>query len=301
VAWSLDSYGALRLLDAHGNAVIELTEAESGIYDGFAPGEGRYVLPSAATPPMHPAEDMVGDWAIARGTGKPICVLTLVNDPPGGRSFGAQGQARLRCLRRPFRPDRLADEPRRTGPALGARADVAVRTERRQHLAARAGRRQPGPAGPAITRPIWPRRPQALFAVSHTSAVPSHWPRAWCIPRRVGSGTLNARVRAGWATRAMRKIPGMSVIYRECVDNVTPRLGFRCYIPPALETRGGENGREDILACGFGASAACRRRARNGGRLAGRACLQGAAANDRAPQLDRFLPRSRQRFCGIQR
>jgi hypothetical protein len=84
VAWSLDSYGALRLLDAHGNAVIELTEAESGIYDGFAPGEGRYVLQSAATAPMHTAEDMVGDWAIARGTGKPICVLTLVNDPPGG-------------------------------------------------------------------------------------------------------------------------------------------------------------------------------------------------------------------------
>ena len=84
VAWSLDSYGALRLLDAHGNAVIELTEAESGIYDGFAPGEGRYVLQSAATPPMYTAEDMVGDWAIARGAGKPICVLTLVNDPPGG-------------------------------------------------------------------------------------------------------------------------------------------------------------------------------------------------------------------------
>ncbi len=47
---------------------------------------GKYetVVQSAATPPMHTAEDMVGDWAIARGTGKPICVLTLVNDPPGG-------------------------------------------------------------------------------------------------------------------------------------------------------------------------------------------------------------------------
>jgi len=26
---------------------------------------------------------MVGDWAIARGTGKPICVLTLANNPAG--------------------------------------------------------------------------------------------------------------------------------------------------------------------------------------------------------------------------
>ncbi len=83
VGWALDNYGALRLLDARGNAVIELTEAESGIYDGFAPGEGRYVLQSAATAPAHTAEEMVGDWAIARGTGKAICVLTLVNDPPG--------------------------------------------------------------------------------------------------------------------------------------------------------------------------------------------------------------------------
>jgi len=83
VGWALDSYGALRLLDAHGNAVIELTEAESGIYDGFAPGEGRYVLQSAVTAPLHTAEEMAGDWGVARGTGKPICVLTLVNDPPG--------------------------------------------------------------------------------------------------------------------------------------------------------------------------------------------------------------------------
>jgi hypothetical protein len=26
---------------------------------------------------------MVGDWAIARGTGKPVCVLTLANTPAG--------------------------------------------------------------------------------------------------------------------------------------------------------------------------------------------------------------------------
>jgi hypothetical protein len=85
--WSLDSFGSLRLLDVRGNAIIELTEAEAGIFDGFQPGEGRYVLQSAAATPVHTAEDMVGDWAIARGAGKPICVLTLARNPAGAENL----------------------------------------------------------------------------------------------------------------------------------------------------------------------------------------------------------------------
>jgi hypothetical protein len=85
--WTLDNYGTLRLLDGRGNAVIELTEAEAGIFDGFQPGEGRYVLQSAAAAPVRSAEDMLGDWAIARGTGKPICVLTLANNPAGAENL----------------------------------------------------------------------------------------------------------------------------------------------------------------------------------------------------------------------
>lgn len=87
VAWALDSYGALRLLDASGNAVVELTEAETGIYDGFQPGEGRYVLQSAAAATVRSAEDMAGEWAVARGTGTPICTLTLANNPAGADSL----------------------------------------------------------------------------------------------------------------------------------------------------------------------------------------------------------------------
>ena len=82
-AWAIDAYGTLRLLDGRGHPVIELTEAETGIFDGFQPGEGRYVLQSAAAAPVRSAEDMVGDWAIARGTGKPICTLTLANSAAG--------------------------------------------------------------------------------------------------------------------------------------------------------------------------------------------------------------------------
>jgi hypothetical protein len=83
VAWTVDNFGSLRLLDASGNPAIELTEAEAGIYDGFEPDQGRYVLQSAAAAPIRSAEDMVGDWAIARGTGKPICLLTLANNAAG--------------------------------------------------------------------------------------------------------------------------------------------------------------------------------------------------------------------------
>ncbi|HTP93572.1 MAG TPA: AprI/Inh family metalloprotease inhibitor [Xanthobacteraceae bacterium] len=79
VAWSVDNYGNLRLLDAGGNAVLELTEVESGMYDGFQPEEGRYILQAAAATQIHSADEMIGDWAIVRGTGKPICIVTLAN------------------------------------------------------------------------------------------------------------------------------------------------------------------------------------------------------------------------------
>ena len=78
-AWTVDNYGSLRLLNAQGEPVIELTEVESGMYDGFTPEEGRYVMQSAAAAPVRSADDMIGDWGIARSTGKPICMLSLAN------------------------------------------------------------------------------------------------------------------------------------------------------------------------------------------------------------------------------
>jgi hypothetical protein len=78
-AWAVDNYGSLRLLNAQGEAVIELTEVESGMYDGFTPEEGRYVMQSAAAAPVRSPDDMIGDWGIARSTGKPICMLSLAN------------------------------------------------------------------------------------------------------------------------------------------------------------------------------------------------------------------------------
>jgi hypothetical protein len=83
-AWGVDNYGSLRLLDAGGNAVIELTEVEGGMYDGFQPEEGRYILQAAAAVPLRSPDQMVGDWAVARVTGKPICLLTLANNAAVG-------------------------------------------------------------------------------------------------------------------------------------------------------------------------------------------------------------------------
>jgi Protease inhibitor Inh len=105
VGWALDNYGGLRLLGGHGEAVIELTEVESGMYDGFAPGEGRYVLQTAAAAPVRSADDMVGDWAVARGTGKPICTLTLANNPTAGGALALRLKAGCDPLVTRFNPN----------------------------------------------------------------------------------------------------------------------------------------------------------------------------------------------------
>ena len=83
-AWTVDNYGNLRLLDSGGEAVIELTEVEGGMFDGFKPEEGRYILQAAAAVQTRSADDMVGDWGIARGAGKAICTLTLANAATAG-------------------------------------------------------------------------------------------------------------------------------------------------------------------------------------------------------------------------
>jgi hypothetical protein len=82
-AWVVDNYGDLRLVDSQGAAVIELTQVEGGMYDGFSPQEGRYILQTAAAAPVRTAADMTGDWSIAHSPGKPICTLTLANSPAG--------------------------------------------------------------------------------------------------------------------------------------------------------------------------------------------------------------------------
>lgn len=83
-AWGLVK-DDLRLLDAKGRAVFEFTEVESGMYEAERK-EGLYFLQSlasAAAPPARAAEDMFGEWIVARA-GKPVCTLSLTNSGAGG-------------------------------------------------------------------------------------------------------------------------------------------------------------------------------------------------------------------------
>jgi len=82
-AWALVK-DDLRLLDAKGRTVFEFTEVESGMYEAERK-EGLYFLQSlaSAAPPARAAEDMFGDWIMARA-GKAICTLALTNNGAGG-------------------------------------------------------------------------------------------------------------------------------------------------------------------------------------------------------------------------
>jgi hypothetical protein len=82
VAWSIRGLGDIvRLQDATGESVIDFTEVESGIFEGLRQGEGVYILQdlAAARSMAKSMDQMIGDWAMVRGNGQPVCGLTLTN------------------------------------------------------------------------------------------------------------------------------------------------------------------------------------------------------------------------------
>jgi hypothetical protein len=85
VAWSQEGNDFLRLFDARGQAVLEFSEVEGGIFEAPRPGEGILFIQQSAKAGGAPrsAEQATGDWSIVRG-GRPICVLTLTNAAAGG-------------------------------------------------------------------------------------------------------------------------------------------------------------------------------------------------------------------------
>jgi len=82
-AWSFSSNDFLRMVDAKGKPVLEFTEVEAGLYEAPRPGEGILFVQAAAAvgPPPREPEQIAGDWGLVRGSGKPICTLTLANRP----------------------------------------------------------------------------------------------------------------------------------------------------------------------------------------------------------------------------
>src|SRR5450759_818632 len=79
--WSIKGLDIVRLQDATGASVIDFTEVESGIFEGLRQGEGIYILQNlaAARSLAKSMDQMIGDWAMVRGNGRPICGLTLTN------------------------------------------------------------------------------------------------------------------------------------------------------------------------------------------------------------------------------
>ena len=89
-AWSIRGLGDIvRLQDAAGQPVIDFTEVESGIFEGLRSGEGIYILQNlaAARSLAKSMDQMIGDWAMVRGNGRPICGLTLTNTEATADNF----------------------------------------------------------------------------------------------------------------------------------------------------------------------------------------------------------------------
>lgn len=88
-AWNIKGLDIVRLQDAAGQPVIDFTEVESGIFEGVRQNEGVYILQNlaAARSLAKSMDQMIGDWQIVRGNGRPICGLTLTNTEATGDNF----------------------------------------------------------------------------------------------------------------------------------------------------------------------------------------------------------------------
>jgi hypothetical protein len=83
--WTLAENDFLRLVDAQGKSVLDFSQVETNIYEAPRPGEGILFIQesTAVGPPPKQADQVAGDWGLVRGSGKPICTLTLANTPAG--------------------------------------------------------------------------------------------------------------------------------------------------------------------------------------------------------------------------
>ncbi len=88
-AWSIKGLDIVRLQDARGEAVLDFTEVETGIFEGVRQGEGVYILQNlaAARSLVKSMDQMIGDWAMVRSNGNTICGLTLTNTDAGNDNF----------------------------------------------------------------------------------------------------------------------------------------------------------------------------------------------------------------------
>jgi Protease inhibitor Inh len=88
-AWSVKGLDIVRLQDGAGESVIDFTEVETGIFEGLRTNEGVYILQNlaAARSLAKSMDQMIGDWAMVKSDGNPICGLTLTNNDAGNDNF----------------------------------------------------------------------------------------------------------------------------------------------------------------------------------------------------------------------
>ncbi len=106
VAWSVKGLDIVRLQDAAGQSVIDVTEVESGIFEGLRQGEGVYLLQNlaAARALSKSADQLIGDWMMVRGSGKAICGLTLTNTETSPENFAVYLKPRCDPMVTTFAP-----------------------------------------------------------------------------------------------------------------------------------------------------------------------------------------------------
>lgn len=90
-SWSVKGLDIVRLQNAKGEAVIDLTEVETGIFEGLRTNEGVYILQdlAAARSLARSMDQMIGDWNMVRGNNRVVCGLTLTNTEADADNFQA--------------------------------------------------------------------------------------------------------------------------------------------------------------------------------------------------------------------
>ncbi len=104
--WSVKGLDIVRLQDAKGESVIDFTEVESGIFEGRRENEGIYLLQNlaAARALSKSTDQLIGDWAMMRESGKSICGLTLTNTETSPENFAVFLKPRCDQLVTAFAP-----------------------------------------------------------------------------------------------------------------------------------------------------------------------------------------------------
>lgn len=105
-AWTIKGLDIVRLQTPTGEAVIDFTEVESGIFEGVRSGEGVYILQNlaAARSLAKSMDQMIGDWSMVRGSGRVVCGLTLTNTEASQDNFQVFLKPRCDALVANFNP-----------------------------------------------------------------------------------------------------------------------------------------------------------------------------------------------------